>query len=268
MAMLESVGRRIHADFLMRDRLDEYWDLLVRARDGGYQIASIGAFWEFCRQGSHPAKRWLLLRHDIDSDPATARQFFGIEQAFHVRASYFFRLGTLDVDLMQAVSDAGGDVGYHYEELSTLAKECKLYSRDAVNESMPAIRARFRENLLDIRRRSGLPIGIIASHGDFVNRALGMPNHELLDDSLRRTLHIELEAYDTEFESRLTSRFADGLSGWTPENPVGAIDRKDSVVLLLTHPRWWRRNSWANLRDDVSRVVEGFAYRHKDAWIR
>src|SRR6185369_13900595 len=143
------------------------------------------------------AGRVLILRHDIDTDPRTAGAMWALERERGIVSSYFFRLSTVDVHLMRTIAAAGGDAGYHFEELATIAKAARLRTAEEVRARLPEARDRFAVNLDRLRRQTGLPLRIAASHGDFVNRAVGVNNTEILDDpAFRESVGIELEAYD------------------------------------------------------------------------
>jgi hypothetical protein len=260
-----ALWKRFYADFLLPDRLEEYRELLVRANEHGYRTMSIGAHRRAAAASERNGTKVLILRHDVDTDLPTAKLQFDIERSLEVSASYFFRLSTIDVELMRRVDACGGDVGYHYEELSTVARERGLRTRAAVELHMPEIQDRFRENLRALRATVGLPLGFVAAHGDMANRHLGMRNQELLDDALRSELDIEVTADARAATPGLVSRFSDAAypSYWKPHDPVIALERGDAVVYVVTHPRQWRRNVRENLSEDLGRLVEGYRYRRR-----
>jgi hypothetical protein len=256
---------RIYADFLMPSRLPTLRRTLETMLASGYKVVSIETWWK--RLATNPTDRparTVILRHDIDTDPATGRRMWQIERSLGIDGSFFFRLSTLDVPLMQDIAGAGGHASYHYEELATIAKRRRLKSRSAVEEHLPEIRDEFRRNLGSLRRATGLPLDIVASHGDFANRRLGMPNWLILDDAdLRRETRIVLEAYDDALIGRVTSRHSDTLHPryWVGESPLPAIGRGDPLVHVLLHPRHWRAAPLTNALDDLGRLRESVAYR-------
>jgi hypothetical protein len=261
--MPNALWERFYSDFLLPDRLDEYRQLLVRATELEYRTMSIGEYRRAAAAGGPNGTKVLILRHDVDTDLPTAKLQFDIERSLEVSASYFFRLSTVDVEFMRRVEAHGGDAGYHYEELSTVAREQGLRTRGEVELHLPAIRGRFRENLRALRATTGLPLRAVAAHGDMANRHLGMRNQELLDDALRSELEIEVTADARAATPGLVSRFSDATypTFWKPHDPLIALERGDAVVYTLTHPRQWRSNVRENLRDDLGRLVEGYRYR-------
>lgn len=250
----------------MPDGLGRYRWLLRTALDAGYHTTSIENHWRRIRADAEAGQSpgpYLVLRHDVDTDPDTARAMWEIELDLNVEASYFFRLSTLEPQLMSAIASGGSSASYHYEELATIAKRLGLRSRDALLRHMPQAREEFASNLDRIRRLTGLPLDVVASHGDFTNRATGVSNTEILaDDAFRREVGIELEAYDERFMSEVSSRHADDLGPayWRPSDPAAAVARGERVIYLLLHPRNWRTNLSVNARDDVRRLWEGIRY--------
>jgi hypothetical protein len=248
----------------MPSRLTVYRDLLLLARERGYEITSVGRLWSLLRgPGLTSGQRVLCLRHDIDTGIRTARRMWEIDRALGVRASYFFRLSTRDVDLMREIHRDGGEVSYHYEEIATEAKRLALHSTDEIRRRMPEIQAQFRRNLEDLRREVGAPMTIVASHGDWVNRRLGVANWTLLEDpALRVEVGIELEVYDEAFRRHLTSRHSDRAYPrfWDRDPPYVALDNGTPIVYVLVHPRHWHVDRADNLRENWRRLEENIRF--------
>src|SRR5581483_2581143 len=137
MELLTRAGRRIFADFLMRDRLATYQLLVHRVLDHGYRFLSLADFWRLQESGDFRSDRkYVVLRHDVDSDPATARRLWALERTCGVRSSYYFRLSTVDISLMQDIQASGSEASYHYEELATLAKQMGFTRREQMDAVM------------------------------------------------------------------------------------------------------------------------------------
>ena len=261
--MIGIVWKRLYRDYLMPDRMGDYERLLRFASDMAYRGVPVGAFRQLVGEGlgDDPAgRRLLVLRHDIDSSPELSLAFAAIEERMGVRGSYFFRLSTIDVGIMRRLAEAGHEVGYHYEELATVAKERGANRADRVNGLIPVARDRFAANLAALRRRTGLPLRVAASHGDFANRALGVTNVVLLaDPSFRRAQGIDVEAYDAALMQPVAVRVADTYhpAFWKPQSPLAAVRQGDGPCYVLTHPRQWGRQPLCNARDDLMRLVEG-----------
>jgi hypothetical protein len=261
----QAIAWRVRGDYLQRERLDELQALLRGALEHGYRTMTLSAFAERVASGNadHPI---LLLRHDVDTDVPRARRMWEIERRLGVVGSYFFRRRTWDVGFMRELSAAGCEVGYHYEELATVAKERGAASAEQARELLDVARARLGTTLTELRTGSGLPLDVLAAHGDFANRALGVSNVELLaDPGFRAEIRVRLEAYDVEAD--VSARSSDGIppAGWWPEDPMDAIRRGERVVAVLLHPRSWGGAPAANAHADLVRLREGWAYRLRRA---
>jgi hypothetical protein len=98
---------------------------------------------------------------------------------------------------------------------------------------------------------------VAASHGDFVNRRLEVPNSTILDDQpFRQEVGIALEGYDDDLISRMPVRSTDSAppQRWRCTDPVAAIARGEPVIHTLAHPRHWRAARAVNARDDIRRL--------------
>ncbi len=263
--MMKNLLNRLHNDYLRGDRRTDYRSLLALAVDRGYTVMPVGAFRDLRRSGSFTAEnhRIIVMRHDIDTAPRVAPVFAAEEERIGGCGSYFFRLQTVHVPIMRALAAAGHEGGYHYEELATGAKERGVNGKERVNEILDEARERFVQNLTRLRERTGLPLRVAASHGDFANRALGTSNTLLLADrSLRERAGIDLEAYDPEVERGLAFRTIDMTYplDWRTGDPAEAIRAGLGPMLVLTHPRQWGRQWYWNAREDLKRTAEGVLF--------
>jgi hypothetical protein len=204
-----------------------------------------------------------VLRHDVDTDPRTAAAMWDIDRRLGVESSYFFRLSTIAPALMAGIARGGGEASYHYEELSSVAKRRGLRSRSDAICHLPEARDEFAENLGRLRTMTGLPMRVVAAHGDFVNRRLGIPNWVILaDPEFRQRLYIDLETYDDAFLRRLPSQHMDAPHPryWAYTDPADAIRAGEPAMSVLVHPRHWRVDPLGNARDDLRRLVEGVRF--------
>lgn len=262
---LRSLRDRVYSDFLMGSRLEAYEQFLEVALGAGYRISSVGGLWRRIQgDGLDPEHRYFALRHDVDTDPRTAAAMWGVDRRLGVQSSYFFRLSTLDPALMADIAQEGGEVSYHYEELSSVAKRRRLRSRSDALAHVPEAQDLFAQNLGRLRAMTGLPMRVVASHGDFAGRRLGFTNWVILDDpDFRREVGIDLETYDKAFLGCLPRRYIDAPSPryWEPADPTAAIKAGEPVISVLVHPRQWRADPMVNGRDDILRVIEGLRFK-------
>ena len=248
----------------MGDRLSAYRLLLRTIRDAGYVFWSVPELAARVTRGATLERRVCVLRVDVDSDPAGAARMFACERECGVRATYYFRLSTLDPDLVRQIIAYGSEVGYHFEEIATVAKRLGLRSRADVDVRLEAIRTEFRHNIAHFTRRCGYAPRTVAAHGDFANRRIGIANSHLLTRRLIDELGLVSDIHDERVYGALAARFLDqpAPTWWTPDDPVELLAAKrPSPMLVLVHPRQWTCNPLLNLSLDIGRVREEIAYR-------
>ncbi len=51
---------------------------------------------------------------------STAKKFFEIENKYNVKASYYFRLSTLDYKFMKEIHEYGSEASYHFGRNSSI----------------------------------------------------------------------------------------------------------------------------------------------------
>ncbi|WP_198118745.1 hypothetical protein [Massilia rhizosphaerae] len=255
---MKTLLNRLYSDYLMPSRLSEYDALLVRAAERGYRQISVRDFHRAIGRDTAPPARVLVHRHDIDSDLRTARKMFALETKHGVRASYYFRLSTLDYGFMRDIEAAGSEASYHYEEVATYAKRHRLRRADEVRARFPEIREQFVRNFMRIGEHLGTPMTTVASHGDFANRRLNVINHELLSDpDLRRRCGIECETYDADLLRHFDVYISDRPPPvyYHPLSPFDALGRHERVC-FLTHPVQWETNWLESTRCNAVRLAE------------
>ncbi|HTT85595.1 MAG TPA: hypothetical protein VMF67_19115 [Rhizomicrobium sp.] len=247
----------------MGSRLARYRDLLRHLTETGYSFWKLSEFAEAVDRGESFDSPVCLLRNDIDSDPGGAALMFACDRAAGVRATYFFRLSTLDAGLAQQIAAGGGEVGYHFEEIATAAKRLGLRSRRQIEVHIERIREDFRSNVHRFGAVMGTNPRVVAAHGDFVNRRIGIPNHYLLDRKLMDELGIVADAYDARVHGNLQARFSDWPAPrwWNPADPVAALQNRPATISILVHPRQWTCNPVLNLRLDARRLCEEASWR-------
>jgi hypothetical protein len=258
--ILHTISDRIYADFLMPSRLSEYGRMLETALEHGYRIMSVEHFWDLAKGSPMDDSRRFILRHDIDTDPRTAAAMWRIEQSLGIESSYYFRLSTLDRALARSIGEGGSQVSYHYEELATIAKRRGLRDPDRALAHLPEAQDLFAGNIARLRAETGFPMRVVASHGDFVNRIIGVPNWRILEDrAFRDEVGVDLEVYDQAVMQLVSSRHSDTLhpTYWRTGDPVDAVLRGEPATYVLVHPRHWHVDRLGNAVDDIVRLGQG-----------
>ena len=187
------------------DRAAEYARLLRLARDAGYELVTLREFAARTAQPGSPRDRLVALRHDVDiADVAGNRAFHELELAAGARSTFYFRWSTAPHHraLIKRLLADGFEVGYHYEETATIAKRRTLASREEVEAHRDEIADLMRHRCAEFRRRWNPDLASAASHGDWSNRLLGIPNHELVDARLLAECGLAFEAYGEQILGR------------------------------------------------------------------
>lgn len=252
----------LYSLFLLKNRLDYLDEIVQSALKAGYTFLTVEEFSRYVRAQRALPPLTFVLRNDVDTDPSTARLMFQCNRRHGFRSSYYFRLSTLDLDLMAEMATFGCEVSYHFEEIATYAKRMGSTSADDIRQGIDLIRAMFRDNISALRLRTGLKMQVVASHGDFVNRMIGVPNYALLDGALREELDVFAEAYDADLAQPVTVRISDEMPPiyWRGGEPLAAVRERSPVIYLLVHPMQWRANIPVNVRYAGHRAWEGIAY--------
>jgi hypothetical protein len=254
---------RIYSDYLLPSRIYEYEKFIGESLDAGFQHLGVLEFFEKATAGVLDKKqKFIINRHDIDTDVGTAKMFFAIEQKYKIFTTYYFRLSTIDDEFVAHIHDYGAEVGYHYEELASYCKINHIKSVAEVRAHIPTIRTHFEKNLAALEQRFRFKIHSVASHGDFVNGKLDLQNTEILQDTeTRERTGIQVEAYDPFIKDAAEIYVGDRPypQFYFPISPFEAITIYDKIY-MLTHPRHWGGNPIANLRADSSRLLESLLW--------
>lgn len=259
---MNTVLNRLYSDYIMPSRLRRYEEFLNLANNAGYAQTSVRLFVKSMRDGVCPDEKIILHRHDVDSDVRTAKKLFAIEKKYNIKASYYFRLSTLDFDLMHEIEDFGSEASYHYEELATFAKKNNIKDSTEIRKRLPEIRDEFLANFNLIQERFGKKLTTVASHGDFANRRLKLSNTEILSDqTLRERCGIECETYDHALLGNFDIYIADRPfpQYYYPTSPFDALGRYNKIC-LLTHPSQWETNWIESTKCNFLRLYEGLKW--------
>jgi hypothetical protein len=262
MNIIRRIANRIYADYLMPSRLGEYQKLLEASLQAGYEHLTIQQYYTRIKEKTLNHRKTFIHRHDIDTDTETARMMFAIEKKLDIHATYYFRLSTLDVQLMKEIHDFGSEASYHFEEIASFCKERNLKTRADVIQYLPLIREQFSRNFRNVEKLSGIKLHTVASHGDFVNRKLGIANHLITEgEAQRNTLGIECETYDDLLIKSFDLYVSDKPYPiyYSHDNIFDAIGTYNTIC-MLTHPRQWRTNWYVNTKDNLIRLYEGLKY--------
>ncbi|MFN5355697.1 MAG: hypothetical protein ACK5CT_03705 [Bacteroidota bacterium] len=263
--MLRTIANRFYADYLLPDRLHVLGTLIESALQVGYVHKTISNhFLQLSTEPKAMSELVFIHRTDVDTDCGTARKMFEVFKSFGITSTFYFRRSTLDVRLMRELHDSGFEVGYHYEEIADFCKELRTLDPMRVSNAIPDLKLRFLKNLKSMESAAGFKFTSVASHGDFVNRKLGIPNHTLIDADLISDAGLILEAYNPVLLDSLTDYTSDSAFPTfyrEGRSPFDAVKRGSDGILFLSHPRHWHAAPWLNFKDTLIRLKEGLLIR-------
>jgi hypothetical protein len=242
----------------MPSRLCTHETLICAAQEAGYIQTSVRDFFHRAPTDQTASAKFFVHRHDIDTDLRTTRKLFELEKKHGIKASYYFRLSTLDFGLMREIEDYGSEASYHYEEVAHFAKKNKIKDPALVRDRLPEIRNAFRRNFERVERQLGKKLRTVASHGDFANRLLKVNNTEILaDEQLRKECGIDCEAYDRSLLDLVDIYITDRPPPqyYRPHPPLKMVGLHRNIY-LVTHPRQCETNWKENTKDNLFRFYE------------
>ena len=253
-----NIKQRLYNDFFRPSKEGEYERILKTARNNGYEFHTVLSFEDVVGGGRIEGKKYLILRRDIDTaDFKILRKMLALEKQYGARATYYFRWNTVSVELMQEISEAGGEASYHYEEIATYCYRHHIKTKEKMLEYIEAIKDLFIEQYAKFKEKTGQTCLTIASHGDYINTRFKFQNKELIDERVRKATGVVREAYDEPHMKLLTCRIADQVEmDRFTEKAIAAIERGEPVLELLTHPRQWNSPIWVNLKEEIGRVFK------------
>ena len=96
----------------MRDfTLIIYRKLLKSFIDAAYKIECFSNY----MLGNSEGAKIVILRHDVDREPANALNMAKLEKSLGIKASYYFRMvkESYDDEIIKQIDEMGHEIGYH-----------------------------------------------------------------------------------------------------------------------------------------------------------
>ncbi len=148
--------------------LKTYKILLETPTERNYSILTLQDYLQLNSSTSqHLNSPFIIFRHDVDRLLKNALTMAELENKLGIKATYYFRMKpcSYDEETIKEIADMGHEIGYHYENLSDIAKREKKVNEEKLYEL--AIED-FRENLLKLRKL--YPVKTICMHGSPLSR--------------------------------------------------------------------------------------------------
>jgi len=106
--------------------IKRYKELLQTLTKKGFSFTQVGEYDANLTMRSD-AKRFVILRQDVDRLPGSSLAFARIQKEMGVRSTFYFRSvsQSFNPEIIEAIVALGHEIGYHYEDLSLAAQKLK-----------------------------------------------------------------------------------------------------------------------------------------------
>ena len=238
-------GEQREVRLVLPASLRRYERMLLTAKRQGYIMLGVYNWWT--RREELTGSRFIILRHDVDYDPETAKAMAFVEKLVGAHSTFYFRWVTETREAVDFVKCAGHEVGLHYETLALYCEAHDITRPEQVTDGVLArCRTLLKQEIARFEEAAG-DIHSIASHGAARNRLLGIPNAVL-------TWRQNLEAFGVEVDASLLEWHlnqegidiftADSGGRWAPMPLNQALHKGFERIYTLVHPCWWRPRMW------------------------
>ncbi len=210
---------------------EHYSYLIKTAKDKGYEFITMEDFADGKR-----ADRFLLIRHDVDFEPAAALNFAKIEHEYGARATYFIRVhannynpfGFKTYYTIKKILELGHNIGLHYEHLDL----------SSITGDDPVEIIKREKKLLELI--FGKEIKGLSPHRDFTP----IMNRDFWKEHDIKDFGFTYEAYMEMFFDGILY-LSDSLGKWGGNgkclcNYLGEEER----IYILVHPSQWYHRSY------------------------
>jgi hypothetical protein len=144
---------------------DIYQKLIASLKIAGY---SFQTFSDFLR---NKRRKTVVLRHDVDKLPRHSIVFARLQAQMGIRGSYYFRAvpESWNEKVIKEIAAMGHEVGYHYENLTTVARRFdRKLKNGGLDQLLAAGIADFESNLQRLRKL--VSVQTICMHGSPLSR--------------------------------------------------------------------------------------------------
>lgn len=240
----------------------KYESLCEAIIDAGYKVVTLGNYLET------PVSTSIILRHDIDRQPENALRIAQIENSFGLTATYFIRAvpGVFSQRIVNALSELGHEIGYHYEVLSK------------TNGNKEMALELFERELNQLRQFA--PVVTAAAHGSPLSK---WNNQELWQFADPKDFGLTGEAYQ-DIDYSQVAYYTDTGRAWdasktnfrdrtqdvnrqfrfvhTTDELINLVKEKQySTICIQTHPERWNNMGFGWLRSVLFDLLANSAKR-------
>ncbi len=224
---------------------DTYKMLLQEFINFKYEFITVE---DYFTQYISSAKKYVLMRHDVDRKPENSLKAAILENALGVKATYYFRTvkQTFKPEIISKIASLGHEIAYHYESLAQTNGDYEAAIKD------------FEKNLKMLRQI--YPVKNIAMHGRPISKwdsrllwgkydykDYGLLSEPYFDIDFSEVLYITdaSRTWDN-IEVNLRDRVNSGYNFYFThtEDIIDALksDLLPNVIMFNIHPEHWAAN--------------------------
>lgn len=258
-------------DFTIR----QYEILLTALQERNY------AFQTFSEYIIQPAKRVIILRHDVDDRKQNSLLFAKLLHSRGIKGSFYFRMvpESMDSDIIRKIAAMGHEIGYHYEDMDFARK---LNSAKTEESGLYDLAwSLFKKHLNQMREI--YPVTTISMHGSprskYDNKALwlkynfkelGIIGEPYLDIDFNEVAYLtdtgrRWNGFDVSIRDKVDGKF--NFNFRSTRQIIDHIDQLPDSIMFTFHPQRWTDNPilWFQelLMQNLKNVVKGALVKMK-----
>lgn len=215
----------------------------------------------------------VTLRHDVDAKPENSLRTAKLEASMNIYGVYYFRVCTMDKEIIRQIASLGHEIGYHYENLTTC------------NGDVDAAYEDFKDNLKRIREI--VPVKSICMHGSprspydskdiwqkYDYHSLGIESEPYLDTDFSQTFYLtdtgrRWDGYKVSVRDKIPKYQEEwtkaGLVFHSTKDVISGL--RNSIIphdlMITVHPQRWNSSflAWAkelllqNAKNIIKRMI-------------
>lgn len=230
------------------------WDDFCRKlKDNGFVSVSAATILR-----AKPDKPFLILKHDVETNPLKALRLARIENNYSHKGSYYVQAYLLssskNIDILKQIQELGHEVSYHHDVMDS--------NKGDINKAAEE----FQRNI-ELFENNGFPVQTVCQHGNpVIDRDGYSSNRDFFRNAKMVQLYEQISELMVNFKSRINKNYkyiSDAGYGWKiifdPENNdviksedkdialgnlEGVMDviRSENSVIVSTHSHRWNSN--------------------------
>lgn len=247
--------------------LSTYKELLTSLQQQGFSFQTFESFLQ------NPAKKAVVLRHDVDKLPKNSQAFARIQHSMGILGTYYFRAVPVSWDeaVIREIASLGHEIGYHYETMDSVSEKRTVKSEKWNSEKI--INAAYDDFCINLEMfRKLVPVNTICMHGSprskFDNREiwkkydyrqLGIAGEPYFDVDYTKVAYLtdtgrRWNGSSVSVRDKVESPF--NFNFKSTRDIISNISLLPDRVLFTFHPQRWTDDPMAWMKEYVSQWVK------------